>query len=377
MGYPSVVGRPSFLGLRMRHVLDQRGPLPSGAPGTDATRPQIVRWLLNNLHHEEAVLQLEQQLLPLWEQKGIGGTTAAKTGEALHRALDALSAPPQESSPGGGGEHLIEDAPTSCSQTTLITAHGVEKAAPNSMDATIGSSLDPLQHGKSLGKVSLSRRGLLTGGGPSQDPAMEREARPRPRSAAPIVASRPAAPIVPPRSAAPLAPQPSAPANIQHPTVKKTAKPLSLMSRAELGALCRGRGLPLGDPEFMLKVLSMPAPEAEEVRATWARQLAALQEKNKQKRGWPQNKTKGQMEDRIPEKTAPPNGSNVPPLQPQTQEDEDEDDSEHEEGSEHDAEGMTAYERERLENIKRNNQFLVNLGIDQLPDKAAPKPKSR
>jgi hypothetical protein len=104
--------RPSPFGLRMRQILEQRGPLPSGAPATDATRPQIVRWLLDNLHHEEAVLQMEQKLLPLWEKKGMGGTTAAKMGEELNRALDALSAPPlggtaappQEPSP--GGEHL-------------------------------------------------------------------------------------------------------------------------------------------------------------------------------------------------------------------------------------------------------------------------------
>ncbi|KAJ1487168.1 hypothetical protein T484DRAFT_1889601 [Baffinella frigidus] len=298
MGYPSVVGRPSPIGLRMRQVLEQRGRLPSGAPGTDAKSAQIVRWLLDNLYHEEAVLHMEQKLMPLWEKKGMGGTTAAKTGEVLNRALDALSAPLQEprcpgswGGQGGGGEHLTEEdagaallhhlahgsarppapAPpsTSRSQTTSRTPHGFEKAATGSMDTTIGSSSASPQHRIPL---SMDGRGLITGGGPSQDPAMERGGRPRPPSTAPLV---------PPRSATPLAsPPPAATADIEHLIADETAaKPLSLMSRAELGVLCRDRGLPLGDSDFMLKVLSMPAAEAKEVRATWARQLAAMQDK--------------------------------------------------------------------------------------------------
>ena len=284
MGHPSIVGRPSPIGLRMRQVLEQRGPLKSGAPGTDATPPQIVRWLLDNLHHEEAVRHMAQKLMPLWEKKGMGGTTASKTGQALNRALDALAAPSQEpgcpgswGGPGGGGEHLIEQdvgaallyhlahgaidrqdrvpqahgaarpaapAPpaTSCSQTTFRTAHGFEKGAMGSVDATMGSSMDPLHHWIPLSKDG---RGLHTGGGASQGRGAWQEP---PSKVTPVVlhgvaSPDSAAPCVAPRSVAPLASHPpSAPANIL------TSKPLSLMSRVELGALCRGRGLPLVRP---------------------------------------------------------------------------------------------------------------------------------
>ncbi|KAJ1471732.1 hypothetical protein T484DRAFT_1842923, partial [Baffinella frigidus] len=99
--------RPTVVGNRLRQVLQQRGTLPSGAPGTDAKGQEVVRWLLDNLRHEEAVLQLEQKLLPNWEQKGMGGTTAAKMGEALNCALGALSGdtePAVESEAKGLGE---------------------------------------------------------------------------------------------------------------------------------------------------------------------------------------------------------------------------------------------------------------------------------
>ena len=70
---------------------------------------QVVRWLLDNLSHEAAVAQLAHKLLPRWEEKGIAGTTAAKTGEALNTALDALEALPLlEPGAGGGGRKLPE-----------------------------------------------------------------------------------------------------------------------------------------------------------------------------------------------------------------------------------------------------------------------------
>ena len=53
-----------------------------------------MRWLLDNLPHEAAVAQLAHTLLPRWEEKGIAGTAAAKTGEALNTALEALEALP-------------------------------------------------------------------------------------------------------------------------------------------------------------------------------------------------------------------------------------------------------------------------------------------
>jgi len=91
-------------------VLERRGPLPPGAPSTDATRQIISRWLLDNLRHEEAVVQLAQKLPVDWEKKGIGGTAAVRLGEALNAALDALEALPlQEFSAGGGGEQLPKE----------------------------------------------------------------------------------------------------------------------------------------------------------------------------------------------------------------------------------------------------------------------------
>jgi hypothetical protein len=44
-------------------------------------------------------------------------------------------------------------------------------------------------------------------------------------------------------------------------------------------------------------------------------------------------------------------------------EDEEDEEEEEEEGDE---EEMSSYEKERLANIKRNNEFLLNLGIDQI-----------
>ena len=38
-----------------------------------------------------------------------------------------------------------------------------------------------------------------------------------------------------------------------------------------------------------------------------------------------------------------------------------------------DEEEMSSYEKERLANIKRNNEFLLNLGIDQIHAPTTPK----
>ena len=88
-------------------MLERRGPLPSGAPSTDAPRQQVVRWRLDNLRHEEAVAQLELELLPCWEEKGLGSTARGKLGRALDAALDALEALPLLApGAGGAGEQL-------------------------------------------------------------------------------------------------------------------------------------------------------------------------------------------------------------------------------------------------------------------------------
>ena len=103
-------------------VLQRRGPLPSGAPRTDAPRQQVVRWLLDNLRHEEAVAQLAQTLTPLWEEKGTGGTAAMKLGRAVDAALDALEAMPSlEPGAGGGGEQVPKETGA---------ASGIEAHAP-------------------------------------------------------------------------------------------------------------------------------------------------------------------------------------------------------------------------------------------------------
>jgi len=91
-------------------VLERRGPLPPGAPSTDATRKIVSRWLLDNLRHEEAVVQLAQKLPEGWETKGLGGTAAVMLGKAVDAALDKLEALPlQEFSAGGGGEQLPKE----------------------------------------------------------------------------------------------------------------------------------------------------------------------------------------------------------------------------------------------------------------------------
>jgi hypothetical protein len=65
----------------------------------------VVRWLLDNLRHEEAVAQLEQELLPCWEEKGLGSTARGKLGRAVDAALDTLEALPLlEPGAGGGGK---------------------------------------------------------------------------------------------------------------------------------------------------------------------------------------------------------------------------------------------------------------------------------
>jgi hypothetical protein len=75
-------------------VLQRRGTLLSGAPRTNSTHQHVARWLLDNLCHEEAVVQLAQKLPEGWGKRGIGGTAAVRMGEALDTALDALEALP-------------------------------------------------------------------------------------------------------------------------------------------------------------------------------------------------------------------------------------------------------------------------------------------
>ena len=92
-------------------MLERRGPLPSGAPSSNAPRQQVVRWLLDNLHHEAVVAQLAQKLPAGWDEKGSGGSTSAKTRDAVNKVLDALEALPLQEPPGGGeGEHLPKGA---------------------------------------------------------------------------------------------------------------------------------------------------------------------------------------------------------------------------------------------------------------------------
>jgi hypothetical protein len=45
-----------------------------------------------------------------------------------------------------------------------------------------------------------------------------------------------------------------------------------------------------------------------------------------------------------------------------------EEEEEEEEEEEDEDEGLADYEKERLARIKQNQQFLINLGIDSIPD---------
>jgi hypothetical protein len=101
-------------------VLERRGPLPSGAPRTDAPRQTVARWLLDNLRHDEAVVQLAQELPVDWEKKGIGGTAAVMLGEAVNSALYALEALPLQGIGAGGGG---EQAPKQTGAASGIKAH--------------------------------------------------------------------------------------------------------------------------------------------------------------------------------------------------------------------------------------------------------------
>ena len=94
-------------------------PLPSGVPSDDATRPVVVKWLLENQNsfpgcpgYDEAVAQLREELAQKkpegWEKQA---TDACKQlGSAVSRVLKALeNTPSQEPCAGSGGEQLPEE----------------------------------------------------------------------------------------------------------------------------------------------------------------------------------------------------------------------------------------------------------------------------